>query len=304
MLSSADGDTLALRRDVDRVRDDPDRVPPDTENLIVLAHYFPQMAEAVARFPSDDWVRVAAEAGVPLQPVRTPEEALADPALLAEDAIADIEHPEHGALRQVGIVYGLSRTPGRVQGPVPRVGEHSDALRAEAAAAAARADDPKSTAPSSPPSSEKRGAPLEGVTVLDLGFAVAGPFGTQVLADLGANVIKVNAWRDPWWHANHIAYGANRGKRSIGIDLKTPEGRAVLHRLVEHADVVHSNMRRPALARLQVDEASLRAVNPDIIYCHTRGLRPWPALRVAGERPDRMLARRRHLRRRRSRRRR
>jgi len=78
------------------------------------------------------------------------------------------------------------------------------------------------------------------VTVLDLGFAVAGPFGTQLLADLGADVIKVNAWRDPYWHANHIAYGANRGKRSIGIDLKTPEGLAVLHRLVESADVVHS----------------------------------------------------------------
>ena len=57
-LSSADGDTLALRRDVDRVRDDPDRVPPDPENIIVLAHYYPEMAEAFARFPSDDWVRV------------------------------------------------------------------------------------------------------------------------------------------------------------------------------------------------------------------------------------------------------
>ena len=267
VLSSADGDTLALRRDVDRVRDDPDRVSPDTENLIVLAHYFPEMAEAVARFPSDEWVRVAAEGGVPLQPVRTPEEALADPALRAEDAVTDVEHPEYGTLRQVGIVYGLSRTPGRVQGPVPRVGEHSDAVRAEAASLAARTGE----APSDVPSSRTRSAPLEGITVLDLGFAVAGPFGTQLLADLGANVIKVNAWRDPWWHANHIAYGANRGKRSIGIDLKTPEGLAVLHRLVEQADVVHSNMRRPALARLQVDEASLRAVNPDIIYCHTRG---------------------------------
>ena len=109
------------------------------------------------------------------------------------------------------------------------------------------------------------------MTVLDLGFAVAGPFGTQVLADLGADVIKVNATRDPWWHATHIAYGANRGKRSICIDLKTPEGLAVLHRLVEKADVVHSNMRRDALRRLGCDEAALREVNPDIIYCHTRG---------------------------------
>ena len=124
--------------------------------------------------------------------------------------------------------------------------------------------------------SAKPGAPLDGVTVLDLGFAVAGPFGCQVLADLGANVIKVNATRDPWWHANHIAYGANRGKRSICIDLKSAEGLAVLHRLVEGADVVHSNMRPDALRRLRCDEESLRAVNPDIIYCHTRGFERGP----------------------------
>ncbi len=69
----------------------------------------------------------------------------------------------------------------------------------------------------------------------------------------------------------HIAYGANRNKRSIGIDLKTPEGLEVFHTLLERADVVHSNMRRDAMRRLKCDEESLRAVNPDIIYCHTRG---------------------------------
>ena len=265
VLSSADGDTLQLRRDVDRVRDDPDRVGSDLENIVVLAHYFPLMADAFRKFPSDDWVRVAADAGVPLQPVRTPEEALVDPALVAEGAVTDVPHPEYGSLRQAGILYGLSETPGTVQGPVPRVGEHTAAIRAEAAADAAPAP------PAAMSAAATLSAPLAGVTVLDLGFAVAGPFGTQLLADLGANVIKVNAWRDPYWHANHIAYGANRGKRSIGIDLKTPEGLAVLHRLVERADVVHSNMRRDALHRLKVDEASLREVNPDIVYVHTRG---------------------------------
>jgi crotonobetainyl-CoA:carnitine CoA-transferase CaiB-like acyl-CoA transferase len=275
VLSSADGDTLELRRDVDRVRDDPDRVGSEIENIVVLAHYHPLMAEAFKRFPSDEWVEVAAKAGVPLQPVRTPEEALVDPALEAEGAVTDVPHPEHGSLRQAGILYGLSETPGAVQRPVPRVGEHTDEIRAEAAA-------PRPEPTSGPDSGAREGAPigggavpptapLAGVTVLDLGFAVAGPFGTQLLADLGANVIKVNAWRDPFWHANHIAYGANRGKRSIGIDLKTPDGLAVLHRLVERADVVHSNMRRDALHRLKVDEASLREVNPDIVYVHTRG---------------------------------
>jgi crotonobetainyl-CoA:carnitine CoA-transferase CaiB-like acyl-CoA transferase len=264
VMSSADGDTLAHRRDVDKVRDDPDRIGTAPENIVVLAHYFPEMVDAFARFDSDDWVRVAEEAGVPLQPVRTPEEALADPALVAESAVVEVDHPDHGTLRQVGILYGLSRTPGQVQGPVPRVGEHTSQIRAEARAEQAVPDP-------GPLRDSTHAAPLEGVTVLDLGFAVAGPFGTQVLADLGADVIKVNATRDPWWHANHIAYGANRGKRSICIDLKTSEGLAVLHRLVERADVVHSNMRRDALRRLQCDEDSLRAVNPDIIYCHTRG---------------------------------
>jgi crotonobetainyl-CoA:carnitine CoA-transferase CaiB-like acyl-CoA transferase len=266
ILSSADGDTLELRRDVDNVRNDPDRVGTAPENIVVLAHYHPELVEAVARFDSEDWVRVGREGGVPLQPVRTPEEALQDPALIAESAVMDVAHPEHGVLRQMGILYGLSETPGRVQGPVPGIGKHTDELRAEAgkAPAAVAADEPE-------PGARMGAGPLDGVTVLDLGFAVAGPFGTQVLADLGANVIKVNATRDPWWHATHIAYGANRGKRSICIDLKTTEGLSVLHRLVEKADVVHSNMRRDAVRRLGCDEASLRKVNPDIIYCHTRG---------------------------------
>jgi len=275
-LSSADGDTLALRG-VDSPVKDPDRVTPEPENIVVLAHYYPLMVEAFARFPSDDWVRVGAQANVPLQPVRTPEEALVDPALIADGAVVDVPHPRYGTLRQAGILYGLSRTPGAVRGPVPEVGEHATEVRAEVAAASSGASAASSgaSAASSPAATLPGGAcpdgPLSGITVLDLGFAVAGPFGTQVLADLGATVIKVNARRDPWWHASHIAYAANRGKRSIGIDLKHPDGLAVLHRLVRSADVVHSNMRRDALRRLQCDEESLRRINPDIIYCHTRG---------------------------------
>jgi crotonobetainyl-CoA:carnitine CoA-transferase CaiB-like acyl-CoA transferase len=115
------------------------------------------------------------------------------------------------------------------------------------------------------------GSPLEGVVVLDLGLAVAGPFGTQLLADLGATVIKVTSAWDDYWMGNHIAMCCNRGKRAITIDLKSEQGRAVLHRLVEQADVVQHNMRYEAAERLGVDDASLRAVNPRPVYCHTRG---------------------------------
>jgi crotonobetainyl-CoA:carnitine CoA-transferase CaiB-like acyl-CoA transferase len=272
VLSSSAGDALVVDPSLTSVVDDPSRIPPDPENIIVLAHYFEPMAAAFARFPSADWVEAARQAGVPTQPVRTPEEALADPNLLAESAVIEIEHPDHGKLRQAGIVYHLSRTPGGIGRSVPLVGEHNAEVRAEVAAADRRtsASDEANQA-NGAEGREIRKGPLEGVTVLDLGFAVAGPFGTQVLADLGANVIKINAYRDPWWHAMHIAYGCNRNKRSIGIDLKTPEGQQVFHRLLLEADVVHSNMRSDALDRLGLDEDSLRRINPDIIYCHTRG---------------------------------
>ena len=272
VLSSADGETLEFRHDATGVRDDPSRIPPDPENIVVLAFYHEQMRDAFARFPSEEWVELAQQAGVPLQHVRTPEEALFDPQLEREGVAVDLVHPEHGTLRQVGLVYGLSRTPGAIGRPVPRVGEHNEELRREAEQSGARRDAAACTPPPWPraAAAPQKGA-LDGITVLDLGFALAGPFATQVMADLGAKVIKVNNWRDPWWHANHIAYGANRGKRSVGIDLKTAEGLAVLHRLVERADVVHSNMRREPLYRLGIDEASLRQVNPRLIYCHTRG---------------------------------
>jgi crotonobetainyl-CoA:carnitine CoA-transferase CaiB-like acyl-CoA transferase len=228
------------------------------------------MAAAVVRFPHDQWVSLAAQANVPLQPVRTPEEALQDPVLLREGTVAEVDDPELGRLRQVGILYDMEKTPGRIQGGAPAAGYHTAEVIAEADALIARGPGPRAYAKTSNAAAHRR-APLEGVTVLDLGTAVAGPYGTQVLAELGANVIKVNSRRDPYWFATHIAYGCNRSKRSIAIDLKNPQGLEVLYRLVRNADVVHMNIRKQAAQRIRVDEASIRAVNPNIIYCHTRG---------------------------------
>lgn len=114
--------------------------------------------------------------------------------------------------------------------------------------------------------------PLAGVRVIDLSKILAGPYATMSLADLGAEVIKVNnAVFDSFWMKNHIAMCCNRGKQSITLNLKEPEGMAVLHDLLERADVVHHNMRYDAALRLGVDYESLRARKPDLIYCHTRG---------------------------------
>ena len=273
VLGASAGEHLAAGADVRAPRDDPSRLATDPEEIVVLWHYYPQLAAAFRRFPVADWVETAAQVGVALQPIRTPEEALADPALLADGSVVAVDDPEQGRTTQVGLVYRMSATPGSVTRPPPPVGAHTDAVLAEAA-----------RPPADPPESNAAPlrAPLDGVTVLDLGLAVAGPFGTQVLSDLGAEVIKINTLHDMYWHANHIAFACNRGKRSLAVNLKDPRGLAVLRRLVERADVVHHNMRYEAAERLGVDYESLRAVNPRLVYCHTRGFDTGPRARLPG----------------------
>src|SRR3546814_918281 len=74
-----------------------------------------------------------------------------------------------------------------------------------------------------------------------------------------------------FWHRVHIAYMANRGKKSITLNLKDPRAMKILLDLVRQADVVQHNMRYDAAERLKIDYESLKAIKPDLIYCHTRG---------------------------------
>lgn len=239
------------------------RVGVDPQDMVILQHFNSQLTEAVASLPSAEWERIAAEVGVPVQPVRSPEAALHDPAFLADGCVVEVDDPEVGRIRQVGSVYRLAACPTSPPGPAPSAGQHTADVRAEALLPA-----PEIT---EPPDDPAPAGPLAGIRVLDLGLAVAGPFGTQLLSDLGADVIKVNTQHDGYWFASHIAMLCNRGKRSIALNLKDPAALEVLHRLVATADVVQHNMRYEAAERLGVDYASLKAIKPDLVYCHTRG---------------------------------
>jgi crotonobetainyl-CoA:carnitine CoA-transferase CaiB-like acyl-CoA transferase len=118
--------------------------------------------------------------------------------------------------------------------------------------------------------------PLRGVRVLDLTTVVMGPSATQILGDLGADVIKVETPAGdtmrligPWRHTGMgpLFLQANRNKRSVVLDLKTPTGKEAIVALAKRADVLVSNVRPQGLARLGLDYDSVRAGNSRIIYC-------------------------------------
>jgi crotonobetainyl-CoA:carnitine CoA-transferase CaiB-like acyl-CoA transferase len=129
---------------------------------------------------------------------------------------------------------------------------------------------------------------LAGLKVLDLSRVLAGPWAGQLLADLGADVVKVErpgsgddtrAWGPPWLPdaegapTGESAYylSANRNKRSVAIDIATPDGQALVRQLAERADVVLENFKVGGLAQYGLDYASLKAVNPRLIYCSITG---------------------------------
>src|SRR5438105_13105306 len=134
----------------------------------------------------------------------------------------------------------------------------------------------------------KMAGPLSHVRVLDLSRIMAGPWAGQVLADLGADVIKVErpvvgddtrAWGPPFLKGKsgnptrEAGYylSVNRGKRSIALDLDKPEGQNVVRALAARSDIVLENFKAGTLKRFGLDFESLKAVNPRLIYCSITG---------------------------------
>ncbi|MEO8241568.1 MAG: CaiB/BaiF CoA-transferase family protein [bacterium] len=127
-------------------------------------------------------------------------------------------------------------------------------------------------------------SPLDGIKVVELARILAGPWAGQTLADLGADVVKVEApegddtrrWGPPFIDRDDdrtaaYFYATNRGKRSVTCDFRTAEGQAMVRDLVADADVLIENFKVGGLAKYQLDYDSLRAVNPRLIYCSITG---------------------------------
>lgn len=127
---------------------------------------------------------------------------------------------------------------------------------------------------------QERKGPLCGIRVVDLTSLIMGPYCTQIMADMGADVIKVEAPSGD--DARYISVGpapgmagvfvnANRGKRSVVLNLTTPEGKAALTKIVETADIFVHSMRSKAITKLGFDYATVAGINPRIIYTNCYG---------------------------------
>ncbi len=131
-----------------------------------------------------------------------------------------------------------------------------------------------------PDEPEPATGPLRGVRVLDLTTVLMGPSATQMLGDLGADVVKIETqtgdtmrWIGPWRHAGMgpLFLQGNRNKRSVVLDLKSPAGKASAMAMARRADVLVSNVRPQGLQRLGLDYDNIRRENPAIIYCAAVG---------------------------------
>jgi len=129
--------------------------------------------------------------------------------------------------------------------------------------------------------SRTTGGALSGLLVADFGRVLAGPYATMLLADLGAEVVKVErpgvgddtrSWGPPWADGQATYFqGVNRNKRSVAIDLRTDEGLAAARALATRADVVVENFRPGVMARLGLDYETLSEMNPRLVYCSISG---------------------------------
>ena len=219
----------------------------------------------IASQPREHWLQHFQEFDVPCAPVLSRHEFIDDPQVLHNGLRLELEDPELGRVAMAGVPFTFSETRAGLPGPAPGAGEHTDgALDAWGGA-------PRPQAGSSWGEGTS-GGPLDGVRVLDLTSYIAGPVCPMVLSEYGADVIKIESLEGDAFRTFGLGFlGWNRGKRGVALDLKSEEGRSILRQLARTADVVVENFRPGVAQRLAADYETLRALNPDLVYCSIAG---------------------------------
>jgi crotonobetainyl-CoA:carnitine CoA-transferase CaiB-like acyl-CoA transferase len=218
----------------------------------------------------DEWlVEFDREPDVWAEVFRYGTELLHHPQMEWDHRTVVIDDPAVGAVHQPGPIVTMETTPALLGTAAPALDEHGDELRGAPASTSATPDAANDDAAPTQP-------PLAGITVIELGTFYAAPFGTTLLADLGARVIKVEQLDgDPIRHIMPFpeigGIKVLQGKESVAVDMATAEGREVVLELVRRADVVLQSFRAGVAERHGYTGPEMLAVNPDLVYLNAPG---------------------------------
>jgi crotonobetainyl-CoA:carnitine CoA-transferase CaiB-like acyl-CoA transferase len=224
--------------------------------------------EIFASRPRADWVRDMVEADVCGIPALRPTQVYDEAQTIHNRMVLRVDDPDLGPIDQVAPPARFSVEPEPSSTPAPRVGEHA----AEILAQLRQPHSPRPWLGSTPADSRPL---LDGVKVLDLGAMYAGPCASRHLADLGADVIKLEPTLGDGMRGLPLIFrNCQAGKRAIAADLKDPALNEAREKLASWADIVHHNMRPGAAERMGVGEEQVRAVNTSVIYGYAPGWGP------------------------------
>jgi crotonobetainyl-CoA:carnitine CoA-transferase CaiB-like acyl-CoA transferase len=253
----------------ERFKGAPYRFPDEQARAELLTRIKERMAER----PAAEWLEAyVANGNVCGDIVQTTQEALHHPQLGAYGGTVVVSDPRVGQILQVAPLAKIPTAPAQVRGPAPVWGQHDDEIVKTA---------PRSCFAAPSAASELAGGPLSGITIIEAAYYYATPFATALLTDLGARVIKIEPVKgDPYralaggadgsdpvlnlGHNNMVR--AMQGKDSIALNLKDPRGREIVHQLVANADVFVHSFRPGVPESLGIDEETLRAIKPDLVY--------------------------------------
>ncbi|MET0986556.1 MAG: CoA transferase [Steroidobacteraceae bacterium] len=253
-----------------------DKIPPTTSGIDLGTPLTKEQADLLesrihdifASQPRAYWVQRLMEADVCAIEHLRPTAVFDEPQPQHSRMVVRVDDPVLGQVDQVAPGVHFDQAQGRVRGPAPTPGQHTaDVLK--------WLDEPDAGSSWRPPrrSDSPDTRPLmAGVKVLDFGAYYAGPYSSRVLADFGADVIKVETMiGDQLRGLERPFFAAQAGKRSLAANLKDAGLRRAVHELLKWADVVHHNMRPGAAERLNLGVEHVRAVNPEAIYLYAPG---------------------------------
>lgn len=237
----------------------PDLFPSEERLQEVVELIQSRMLEKTA----DEWMEIFSANDVGADPFLEASEFLDHPQARANGQRQVVHDPRVGETIQVGPLGLFSETPSSIGTPAPALAEGQEEVLSSLATFAGPG--PVATIPNARPR-----RPLEGLLVVECGYFYATPFAATLLAEAGAQVVKLEpATGDPGrrnWKASYSK--AMVGKRSIVADLKSAEGREIVHALAKRADVFIHNFRPGTPERLQIDYATLREINPRLLYVY------------------------------------